>query len=501
MRIISAIILLIIPGIVSVPGIMAQNLQRQEFDEFRTRKKAEFEQFQKEKHTEFEMYRARLNEEYAVLLSGKWNLYKEQPKQERQAKPKPVRPLTADKEAPVKPRNLQVSAVIPSQRPIPDIPVTIPNPQKNKRKKYPVNFTFYNTPCGIDRFDTSLLSVTSLSGKSLSNAWTKLTQNDRLEPLLNDCLRLREEMSLCDWGFLKLVDKVAHTLYPQSADNSTFLATALMNQAGYNCRLITKNDRLALAFHPSHTIYGTSYTMIEGKRYYIYGPLANEKGDIHTYPGDFRKSPTPLRMIVDRFPNFTTDKKSEKTYNSANWKSAPPFELTVNSSAMKFFDEYPVVDWNVYGVSAVSPDLRFTLFEAMRILTEGMTEEEAVNLLLSFHNYGFKYMTDGNQFGREKPFFCDENFYYPYNDCEDRAIMFARLVKTVLGLEAVYLEFPQHLAAAVRFSPGVMITGTTVSVDGDTYVVCDPTCIGGRAGYLPPEFAGSSPKIHKILLR
>ena len=61
----------------------------------------------------------------------------------------------------------------------------------------------------------------------------------------------------------------------------------------------------------------------------------------------------------------------------------------------------------------------------MDIMTEGLGEEEAVNMILSYMNYGFKYMTDDNQFNREKPFFPDENFYYPYNDCEDRAILFS----------------------------------------------------------------------------
>ncbi|MDE6057263.1 MAG: hypothetical protein K2F93_04540, partial [Muribaculaceae bacterium] len=118
----------------------------------------------------------------------------------------------------------------------------------------------------------------------------------------------------------------------------------------------------------------------------------------------------------------------------------------------------------------------------------------------SYMNYGFKYMTDDGQFGREKPFFPDENFYYPYNDCEDRAILFSRIVKQVLDLDAVYLFYPGHLAAAVKFSPGVNVKGATVDVDGVSYVVCDPTCIGAKAGYLHPNYAKQPVKVYKVAL-
>lgn len=51
---------------------------------------------------------------------------------------------------------------------------------------------------------------------------------------------------------------------------------------------------------------------------------------------------------------------------------------------MEFFDSYPQVDWHIYGLALVSEQLRSTLFPVMEILTEGLSEEEAVNLLLSF---------------------------------------------------------------------------------------------------------------------
>lgn len=469
------------------------------FEEYMARKKEEFNRYSAQKKTEFEQYRQRLNEEFAAKLSGEWKQYKTSPRKSLPTKPKPPKPTVVDNTKPTTPTKVPVKTVVPPERKIPDIPVTLPKIDRQKRQ-YPVNFTFYNTPCGIGKFDTSLLTLSSNDNTAIAKAWKQLTANGNLEPLIADCLRLREEMQLCDWGFLQLADKVAATLYPNSTDKQAFLATAIMLQAGYDCRLLKKNGRLALAYHPSHMVYGQPYNTLDGKDYYIFGPLGTQEGTTSACPGEFRKSPTPIRMAVDRYPLFSTPKNGVKKYSSASWKSAPPFEVAVNGSAMDFFDTYPIVDWPLYGLTPLSPQAEETLFPVMEILTEDLGEEEAVNVILSYMNYGFKYMTDDGQFGREKPFFPDENFYYPYNDCEDRAILFFKIVKRVLGLDAVYLFYPGHLAAAVRFSPGVNVKGATVDVDGVPYVVCDPTCIGGKAGYLGEKYRQTPAKVYKVSL-
>ncbi|MDE6742171.1 MAG: hypothetical protein K2J58_07565, partial [Muribaculaceae bacterium] len=470
-------------------------------EEYMARKEKEWEKYKERKMTDFEKYRQRLNEQFAAKLGGEWKQYKTEPKRELQTRPKPPKPAVVDNTKPTTPIKVPVKTVVPPEKKIPDVPVTLPKIDRTQpQKRYPVNFTFYNTPCGSGRFDTSLLSLPSTDSRTVAKAWKQLTADGNLEPLVADCLRLREEMQLCDWAFLQLTDKVAATLYPDSADKRAFLTAALMMQAGYDCRLMMKNGRLIVGYHPSHTVYGHSYHTFGGKTYYVYGPLADEEGVAASYIGDFRESPTPIRMGVDRYPLFSAPKEDTGKYSSASWKSAPPFELTVNKSAMDFFDSYPIVDWPLYGLTPVSPQVEHTLFPVMEIVTRSLGEEEAVNTILSYMNYGFKYMTDDDQFSREKPFFPDENFYYPYNDCEDRAILFSKIVKRVLGLDAVYLYYPGHLAAAVRFSPGVNVKGATVDVDGVPYVVCDPTCIGGKAGYLHPNYSNLPVKVYKVSL-
>lgn len=459
-----------------------------------------FNRYRKEVKTEFEQFRHRLNREYAEMIGGKWENFKTERTKAPEKKPKPVKPPTAPSNARPVSKTVPVSKVVPPEEKIADIPVTLPKIDRTHRKAYPVNFTFYGTPCGIRRFDTTLLSLSGTDNASLKKSWNRLTADGNLDTLIEDCLRLREELQLCDWGFLKLVDKISQTLYPNSANAQAFMTDVLMTQAGYDCRLAIMNGQLGMAYNPSHEISGVYFTM-EGKRYFHYGRLAQKDGTVSSYKGDFRKDPTPIRMAMDRYPQFAYATDNKRKYTSENWKNGPEIEVEVNYNAIQFFDDYPVVDWSIYGLSPLSTELRCTLIPAMQELTKGMGEVEAVNSILNYFNYGFAYMRDDLQFGREKPFFPDENFYYPFNDCEDRAILFAKVVKEVLPkLDVVYLHLPIHLATAVRFSPGVKITGTSVNVDGQPYYVCDPTCVPTVAGYLHPNYAGKPITVYKIEL-
>lgn len=489
----NSIVSLII-GLVSVLSLQAQTSNTGGFQEFRNKKVAEFEQYKAEKRTEFEQFRQRLNREYAELIGRQWRNYNKEPEKKLLSKPKPDVPEIAKPDG--KQGVVTPGVIHHPEKSIPDVPVTIPKP-KRINKTYPVNFSFFNTKCGINKFDTSLLSLTGTDNSSLSKAWIRLTADGATDQLIDDCIRLREEMNLCDWGYLMLVEKVSQTLYPKSADAQSFLTVALLNQSGYDCRLATVGNKLTMLFHPSHDIYSGSYFIIDGKRYYTRKVIPGEDNKLYTYAGNYCQSPTPIRMIMNRFPRFNELQGGSKVFSSS-WNMAPSFDVEVNTSVASFLNEYPITDWHLYSLAEVSPQLKTSIIPVFEILTEGLDEVEAVNMILNFHNYAFHYMTDDDQFGREKPFFVEENFFYPYNDCEDRAILFSKIVNKVLGLDVVLLKYPRHLATAVRFPKGSNISGTTVNVDGQKYYVCDPTCIGAPAGYLASTYANSKPEIYKI---
>jgi hypothetical protein len=116
--------------------------------------------------------------------------------------------------------------------------------------------------------------------------------------------------------------------------------------------------------------------------------------------------------------------------------------------------------------------------------------------MLHFVQTGFEYKTDGEQFGREKYFFPEETFYYSYCDCEDRSVLFAYLVRSLLGLEVIGLDYPGHVATAVRFSD--TIPGDYVTHNGQKYIICDPTYIYANIGMCMTGFKDVTPTIIPI---
>ena len=139
---------------------------------------------------------------------------------------------------------------------------------------------------------------------------------------------------------------------------------------------------------------------------------------------------------------------------------------------------------DVYARAAYGREFSSALLESLRPCLEERDELTNVNMLLRFLQYDFEYSTDDDQFGYEKPFFLEENFVYPANDCEDRSILFSYLVKNLLGLDVVLLNYPNHVATAVCFNEDV--AGDSASFNGRRFTICDPTYIGSYAGMTMP---------------
>ena len=94
----------------------------------------------------------------------------------------------------------------------------------------------------------------------------------------------------------------------------------------------------------------------------------------------------------------------------------------------------------------------------------------------------------------EKPYFIEENFYYPKNDCEDRAVFYAFLIRNLLGLDVHLVHFPGHECTAVCFGTENVI-GSGYRYEGKTYIICDPTYIGANIGQCMPQYEGMEPKV------
>ncbi|MDR1120549.1 MAG: hypothetical protein LBM08_06485 [Dysgonamonadaceae bacterium] len=140
--------------------------------------------------------------------------------------------------------------------------------------------------------------------------------------------------------------------------------------------------------------------------------------------------------------------------------------------------------WTFYANTPLSQSVRGTLYPALRKAIQDKSEQEAANMLINFVQTAFEYDYDDKIWGGDRPFFADETVYYPFSDCEDRAILFSHLVRDLMNLKVVLLYYPGHLATAVQFKE--TIPGDYLPVNKKRYLVCDPTYIGANIGRTMP---------------
>src|SRR5574344_2037861 len=111
-------------------------------------------------------------------------------------------------------------------------------------------------------------------------------------------------------------------------------------------------------------------------------------------------------------------------------------------------------------------------------------------MLLKYVQTGFVYEYDDKVWGEDRAFFAEETLYYPYCDCEDRAILFTRLVRNLVGLKCALVYYPGHLAAAVHFTDSV--NGDYLQVNGERFTIADPTYINAPVGRTMPKMMNRS---------
>lgn len=334
-------------------------------------------------------------------------------------------------------------------------------------------------------------SLNGLNENAIADAYEALCNSD-YKPLLADCAQIRKDLRLNDWGVFTLVRQVADT-YCGTANESIVMQQFLLNEMGYKARMARKatEDKMMLFVATDCSIYAHPYITLNGQNYYNLSGN-NEQCQFYMCQKDSPKAKNSVGMQLKEAPLFPGTVVSS-THQAKG--SAARVTVDVPKALMDFYKDYPQCDYSVYFNAPVNAAMENRILSSLAPLVQGRNEADAANILINFVQTAFQYQTDGQQFGYEKPFFVEELFYYPYSDCEDRAMLFSYLVRKLLGLDVVLLDYPEHIATAVRFNGNV--SGDYLMVNGRKYTVCDPTYIGASIGMTMPRYKTVSAKVLK----
>ena len=251
------------------------------------------------------------------------------------------------------------------------------------------------------------------------------------------------------------------------------------------------DDELRRLDATADDIYGVPYLTMNGVRSYVFEPREGSSMSIYTYRHDFADAKNLIRLGMVKAPRLV-GKNVDCTFTAegVNWN----IHVSVSQNLLDFYHDYPQCAVAIHYHTPMSEALREDLYTQMKSVIVGKKQTEAAALLLHFVQTAFQYKTDGEQFGYEKPNFPDETFYYPYCDCEDRAMLYATLVRDLLGLDVVLLDYPNHIASAVHFTEEV--SGDYIQLEnGHKYIICDPTYIGAPIGSCMEQYKKVAPEV------
>ncbi len=335
----------------------------------------------------------------------------------------------------------------------------------------------------------------------IANAWKRLESTD-YSSLLYQITREARRMRLNDWGFCLLIDAAGKRIYPGDKNSRTLFTWFMLSKAGYISTVSYEKDRVFLLIPSKQVMYGKAY--LKGKKHKLYAvdfdgddpQVRSAKVFSHKYPDTDKV----LDLSIREIPRLGS-KKARKNLSFAYEGKTYDIPVEINKNVIDFYENYPFVDLDIYMQTPLSPEARKSMVSSLREIMADLQpqknrrtkEEEQIHFLLRFVQNSFEYQTDDRQFGGEKYLFADETLYYPYSDCEDRSVLFAWLVRELVGLEVVGVMYPGHAATAVKFNRNV--PGDYILYRGEKYTLCDPTYVNATYGMIVPDVRSSMAKV------
>jgi hypothetical protein len=355
--------------------------------------------------------------------------------------------------------------------------------------------SFYGAAVAV-LYDTAALPrlATPLTGKIIGEAWERMSVSDH-SALLESAQSQKRELALSDWAYCRLLGRIARELYPAQDARAELLTWFLLLKSGYQAKLGYAEDRAWVLFSSSVVVYNAPSFRAEenGPKYYaltLEGEPARDVTQLYTYAGNYDGATRAIEFRMSEPPRLPS-RLVWRTLRFSDGAGMREVRVPLNGNLLDYLERHPRLGQDAYFAGGLTTPAWEAIETALRPVVANRSEVDAVNLVLHFVQNAFEYQTDEDQFKRDKPFFADETLFYKASDCEDRAVLFATLVRRLLGLDVIGLDYPGHVATAVRFRGSV--PGAAVMHGGARFVVADPTYINADAGMVMPQYANTAP--------
>ena len=369
----------------------------------------------------------------------------------------------------------------------------------NKKSVNTVEFSLYGTDMKV-RFDASLREAMKDNSQEEVRkclVWIKASTTATLA----DCQRIKQELNLSDWAYVKMLERFAIASL-DSTNEAVLLMYDMLTRSGYGALVSTYgNGQLKLWYQTDALIYNNPSIELNSQHFFLYGDTVvnGETAMLDKMEGkpiDFRyQGEMKLAQKLTEPRTITSKKDSTFTFTVQMNQNLIDYYKDVPPAA---YDENFMTRWTTMAGYEFEQSLKDSLIAQMKKRVTGLSQIDAVQELLWWVQTGLDFEYDEKVWGRDRYFYPEETLYYPYADAEDRSVLFARLIKDVMGLDVALVYYPVgHVAAAVCITEAV-VKGDFLKLEDDRFVICDPTYVGAYIGETMPGMKNDDAKIMSV---
>lgn len=470
--------------------------EQRDFERYAKEEEKAFYAYMKMEEEKFKNYNDSINREFGKYLAETWKEINLQWKEPLIKYPVPLTVYNPDMPRP-KPARLPVKEEVELPTGLfPRVEANISLPSKlpvdvaaNQLKK-----SFYGVTVTFNKPAFSMPRLAGTTEREVSAFWMALAKLP-YEDWAGRIIQWKSGLKLNDWGLYLLI-KEAFTAYaPGGTENEQVIFTVFtLNQLGYLAKIGRVQQDLLPLIAFGCRVSNTFAFRYEKIDYSVVNAKHKNLSSVQFCHTDYAGATKLLDMSVDFSPMLASEIIT-KTVKDTRRR----YELRFNKNLVDWYATYPLVDFAIYARAALDENFLQSIAQQIKPVLSGLSQEQAINELLHFVQFAFIYAKDRDQFGYEKWNFAEETIASSYSDCEDRAILFTQLVRALLDMPIVLIYYPgRHLATAVKFDDPQIEGDYIITVDGQKYLLCDPTYKTGVVGMCMPHLRDVPIKVIKL---
>lgn len=216
--------------------------------------------------------------------------------------------------------------------------------------------------------------------------------------------------------------------------------------------------------------------------------------ELETLQGAYELLTSSLELVPEPESTGFIEREYIWDYGGVSWT----LSLSIPDSLYQYYRDKGRIETEDYSVYVTHPDdddyLGTIVREFNRIaLEEGYTEEEKVNLVITFVQ-SLPYTSDSVTTAfDEYPRYPIETLVEYGGDCEDTSILTAAFLDA-LYYEVILINPPEHMAVGI----GIDAYGTYWELDGTKFFYLETTGEGWEIGEMPPEYESGTVYIYEM---